>query len=82
MKIDTSSKFVSEQLKHKSTAIIKINGHDVMMKDYMADPQKYNSLPFKEISAEQVQLECETNLETKKQYVNILPPHINYYRES
>lgn len=61
--------------------IVKINGHEVLMRDYMADPKKYNSLPFKDISPDEVISECKQNLADKKKY-SVKPAHYEYYKQT
>ena len=67
---DGENKRVSPVLQEKMKAldertIVKINGHEILMKDYMVDPKHYNNLPFKDTSADEVLLECKHNLEEK-----------------
>lgn len=58
---------LQQQLKSADNrTIVIINGHEVLMKDFMADPKKYNNLPFKDISVVEVLSECEKNLKTKQ----------------
>jgi|WetSurMetagenome_2_1015567.scaffolds.fasta_scaffold694026_2 hypothetical protein len=64
-----------------SRTIVKINGHEVLMKDFMANPKYYNSLPFKEKSAEEVLLECKTNLEDKSRLARPLD-YVNYKQDT
>lgn len=72
-KEETETKRISPALQQKMKAIddrtvVKINGHEVLMKDYMANPKYYNSLPFKDTSADEVLLECQQNLEEKLKF--------------
>lgn len=64
-----------------SLTVIKVNGHEILMKDYMEDPKKYNSLPFKNISPDEVISECNKNLEDKKKY-SVKPAHYDNYRQT
>lgn len=82
MELKKESTPLSEVLKSKdSRTIIKINGHEILMKDYMEDPKKYNSLPFTGISPEQVQSECTENLEIKRKF-SVKPINAERYKES
>ena len=61
--------------------VVKINGHDVLMKDYMEDPKKFNKLPFKDMSPEEVISECKKNLQDKKKY-SVKPAHYDFYKQT
>ena len=68
-----TSPALQQKMKAEDTrTIVKINGHEVLMKDFMANPNYYNKLPFKEKTAEEVLLECQTNLEEKSKYARPL----------
>lgn len=61
---------LQQQLKASDDrTIILVNGHEVLVKDFMADPKKYNSLPFKNISIDEVLSECERNLKNKQMLI-------------
>ena len=79
-KINQAKATAQEIFKTNDTVtIVKINGHEVRMSDYMLDPKKYNSMPFKGFTAEEVISECRKSLEDKNR-LDVRPLHLENYK--
>lgn len=55
-----------DKLHMTSNAIIKINGHEIKISEYMLDPKKYNSMPMKEEFIQEIIEECKKSQEDKE----------------
>ena len=56
------------KLLQTSKATMRVNGREVIVADYMANPSYYNSLPMDEEFVKEIHEEHEKNVETKKKY--------------
>ncbi len=60
-----------DALQSKSNAKMIINGHEILVKDYMLDPQKYNSLPMAKEYVEEIIQTCEQNKLDKAKIIEL-----------
>ena len=60
-----------DKIYHKSTTTMLINGHEVIISDYMKNPEYYNKLPMKEEFVQEIIEAHEIGVKTKKELMRL-----------